>query len=114
MATTTVPQKRVLADASNRRNIPSTPSATNRPRLQPLHSSPASRLNSSQQGPGSKLGSSQPKSAFESDVLEKLSQDISELKQTNSEKDQTWERPPVVDFDPNRDSLTFQQIEAEE
>ncbi|KAI1328828.1 DNA polymerase delta catalytic subunit [Xylariaceae sp. FL0255] len=114
MATTVLPQKRVLADASNRRNIPSTPSSTKRRRLEPLTSSPASRLNSSQPGPGGKLGSSQPKSAFESEVLEKLSQDINELKQTNSEKDQTWERPPVVDFDPNRDSLTIQQIEAEE
>ena len=43
-----------------------------------------------------------------------MSQDISDLKQTNSEKDQVWARPPVVNFDPQRDSLTFQQIEAEE
>ncbi|KAI1503642.1 DNA polymerase delta catalytic subunit [Biscogniauxia marginata] len=109
-----LPQKRVFGDASNRRNIPSTPSSIKRRRLEPLSSSPASRLNSSQQGPGHKLGSSQPKSTFETEVLEKLSQDISNLKQTNSEKDQAWERPPVVDFDPQRDSLTFQQIEAEE
>ncbi|KAI1338971.1 DNA polymerase family B-domain-containing protein [Xylariaceae sp. FL0016] len=114
MATVHLPQKRVLGDAANRRNIPSTPASAKRRRLEPLSSSPATRLNSSQAGPGSKLGSSQPKSAFESEVLEKLSQDISDLKQTNSEKDQTWERPPVVDFDPQRDSLTFQQIEAEE
>ncbi|KAI0533450.1 DNA polymerase delta catalytic subunit [Xylaria digitata] len=115
MATVILPQKRGLGDASNRRNVPSTPSSTTkRRRLEPLTSSPASRLNSSQQGPGLKLGSSQPKSAFESEVLEKLSQDIAELKQTNSEKDQAWERPPVVDFDPDRDNLIFQQIEAEE
>ncbi|RWA14021.1 hypothetical protein EKO27_g1078 [Xylaria grammica] len=114
MATAMLPQKRALGNASNRHNIPSTPSTKKRRRLEPLTSSPASRLNSSQQGPGSKLGSSQPKSAFESEVLEKLSQDIAELKQTNSEKDQAWGRPPVVDFDPRRDSLTFQQIEAEE
>ncbi|KAI0866034.1 DNA polymerase delta catalytic subunit [Xylaria cubensis] len=114
MATAVLPQKRALGDASSRLKVPSTPSTTKRRRLEPLASSPASRLNSSQQGPGPKLGSSQPKSAFESEVLEKLSQDISELKQTNAEKDQAWERPPVVDFDPDRDSLTFQQIEAEE
>lgn len=114
MATAVLPQKRALGDASNRRNITSTPSTTKRRRLEPLTSSPASRLNSSQQGRGPKLGSSQPKSAFESEVLEKLSQDISELKQTNAERDQTWERPPVVDFSPDRDSLVFQQIEAEE
>ncbi|KAI0514384.1 DNA polymerase delta catalytic subunit [Xylaria bambusicola] len=114
MATAVLPQKRGLGDASSRRNIPSTPSSTKRRRLEPLTSSPASRLNSSQQGPASKLGSSQPKSAFESEVLEKLSQDIAELKQANAEKDQTWERPPVVDFNPSRDNLIFQQIEAEE
>ncbi|GAP84155.1 putative DNA polymerase delta catalytic subunit [Rosellinia necatrix] len=114
MATAILPQKRALGEAPNRRNVPSTPSSTKRRRLEPLTSSPASRLNSSQHAPGSKLGSSQPKSAFESEVLEKLSQDISELKQTNTEKDQAWERPPVVDFDPERNSLIFQQIEAEE
>ncbi|KAI0169673.1 DNA polymerase family B-domain-containing protein [Hypoxylon sp. FL1284] len=114
MATKFLPQKRALSDASNRRNIPSTPSAAKKPRLEPLSSSPASRLNSSQQGPGSKLASTQPKSTFESEVLEKLSQDISELKQTNSEKDQSWERPLVVNFSPERDNLIFQQIEAEE
>ncbi|KXJ93306.1 DNA polymerase delta catalytic subunit [Microdochium bolleyi] len=114
MATASLPQKRVLGDASNRRNIPSTPASSKRRKLEPLTSSPASRLNSSQQGPASKLASSQPKSAFESEVLEKLSQDISELKQNNSEKDQSWERPPVVDFQPQRDALIFQQIEAEE
>lgn len=105
----TLPQKRLFGGA----RPPSTPSSKKR-RLEPLSSSPASRLNSSQPAPGSKLGSSQPKSAFESEVLEKLSQDISELKQKNSEKDQSWERPAVVDFEPKRDSLIFQQIEAEE
>ncbi|KAI2784895.1 DNA polymerase family B-domain-containing protein [Daldinia loculata] len=113
MATKFLPQKRTLGDASSRRNFQSNPNAK-KPRLEPLSSSPASRLNSSQQGPGSKLTSTQPKSTFESEVLEKLSQDISELKQSNSERDQAWERPPVVNFDPSRDNLTFQQIEAEE
>ncbi|KAI1391491.1 DNA polymerase family B-domain-containing protein [Hypoxylon trugodes] len=114
MASTILPQKRLLGDASNRRNFPSSQSMVKKRRVEPLSSSPASRLNSSQHGPGSKLASSQPKSTFESEVLEKLSQDISELKQTNSEKDQAWERPPVVDFDPSRDNLIFQQIDAEE
>jgi DNA polymerase delta subunit 1 len=109
-----LPQKRVLGDATNRRNIPSTPSETKKRRLEPLSSSPAAPFRSSQSGPGSKLSSTQPKSTIESEVLEKLSQDISDLKQTNSEKDQAWERPPVVDFHPQHDSLIFQQIEAEE
>lgn len=60
------------------------------------------------------MNSSQPKSAFESEVLEKLSQDISSLKQNNTERDQAWDRPPVVDFVPERDNLCFQSIEAEE
>ena len=114
MTSAVLPQKRILGDATNRRNAPSTPSTSKRRRLEPLASSPASRLNSSQQGPGPRLSSTQTKSTFESEVLEKLSQDISDLKQANSEKDQVWKRPPVVDFDPQRDSLTFQQIEAEE
>ncbi|KAI1486723.1 DNA polymerase delta catalytic subunit [Biscogniauxia mediterranea] len=114
MDASALPQKRVFGDASNR-NAPSTPSAIKRRRVvEPLASSPASRLNSSQKAPGNKLAASQQKSVFETEVLEKLSQDISDLKKTNSEKDQNWERPPVVDFDPQRDSLIFQQIEAEE
>ena len=60
------------------------------------------------------LGSSQPKSQFEEEVLEKLTQDITGLKQQNAEKDQQWARPPLDDFDENRDSLCFQQIESEE
>jgi DNA polymerase delta subunit 1 len=114
MPAATLPQKRVLGDTgSSRRNVPSSPSSKKR-RLEPLSSSPASRINSSQPGPASKFGATQTKSTFESEVLEKLSQDISDLKQSNSEKDQAWERPPVVGFDPNRDNLVFQQIEAEE
>ncbi len=48
------------------------------------------------------------------ETLEKLTQDISGLKQNNSEKDQQWDRPGLGDFDENRDALVFQQIEAEE
>ncbi|KAL8982897.1 MAG: hypothetical protein Q9177_005136 [Variospora cf. flavescens] len=63
---------------------------------------------------GGKLGSSQPKSQFEEEVLEKLTQDISGLKKNNLEKDQQWERPSLNDFDKDHDDLCFQQIEAEE
>ncbi|KAI4149062.1 MAG: hypothetical protein LQ341_001411 [Variospora aurantia] len=63
---------------------------------------------------GGKLGSSQPKSQFEEEVLEKLTQDISGLKKNNLEKDQQWERPSLNDFDEDHDDLCFQQIEAEE
>lgn len=47
-------------------------------------------------------------------MLEKLTQDISGLKQNNSEKDQQWDRPGLGDFDEEKDNLCFQQIEAEE
>ena len=46
--------------------------------------------------------------------MEKLTQDIDDLKQKNSERDQQWARPGLDDFDEKTDSLCFQQIEAEE
>lgn len=111
MPGTILPQKRVLGEASSaRRNIPAAPSSSKKRRLEPP-SSPAIGLNSSQ----NRLASSQPKSAFESEFLEKLSQEISDRKQNNSEKDQAWARPPIAaDFSPKTTSLRFQSIEAEE
>ena len=113
MATAFLPQKRVLGESKTRQNIPSTPASSSKKRkTDSFTSSPAAvRFASSQNG---KLGSSQPKSTFESEVLEKMSQDISTAKQNNTEKDQSWDRPPVEDFVPQRDSLCFQSIEAEE
>lgn len=107
--------KRALADstkahANPKASLPS-PSTAKRRKLD-IGSSPSKRLKLSQNGP--KLGSSQPKSQFEEEVLEKLTQDISGLKQRNSEKDQQWERPGLADFDEGKDALVFQQIEAEE
>ncbi len=63
---------------------------------------------------GGLVGSSQPKSHFESEVLEKLTQDIGTLKKKNAEKDQHWGRPSLDDFNEKTDRLTFQQIDAEE
>lgn len=114
MATVVVPQKRVLGESLTRQNIPSTPASTKKRKTDIFSSSPAQRFMGSQRDPRAKLGSSQPKSAFESEVLEKLSQDISDMKKNNAEKDQAWDRPPVVDFSPERDSLCFQAIETEE
>lgn len=114
MATAVLPQKRVFGEASSaRRNIPSSPSSAKKRKLE-IFSSPTPRFKSSQIGLKGKLDSSQPKSQFESEVLEKLSSDISGLKQNNSEKDQQWDRPSIVDFNAETDSLCFQQIEAEE
>lgn len=113
----TLPQKRVFGEASSaRRNIAASPVSSKKRRIDEIpSSSPANRFRSSQNDGKGRLASSQQKSAFESEVLERMSQDISDLKQNNAEKDQVWNRPPVPsDFDPEKDSLCFQAIEAEE
>ena len=109
------PRKQVLADSTKahvnpKAKLPS-PSTAKRRKVE-IGSSPSKRLKLSQNG--IKTGSSQPKSQFEEEVLEKLTQDISGLKQQNSEKDQQWERPGLQDFDAGKDCLCFQQIDAEE
>ncbi|KAI9773153.1 MAG: DNA-directed DNA polymerase delta [Geoglossum simile] len=105
-------QKRVLGDSTNTsRNVAPSPSAKKR-KLDAVPGA-ASRLQSSQGGQNGKLLSSQPKSQFEEEVLEKLTQDMSNLKERNSEKDQQWSRPNLDDFDA-QGSLCFQQIETEE
>lgn len=43
-----------------------------------------------------------------------MTQDMAGLKKNNSEKDQEWQRPALIDFKPERDNLCFQQIDAEE
>ena len=108
------PQKRALTDSTNTRKVMSPPSAKKR-RLN--GNLPSSNPPSSQHGPNgvrSKFGSSQPKSQFETEVLEKMTQDITYLKRNNAEKDQQWERPGLGDFNPKMDNLCFQQIEIEE
>ena len=113
MATARLPQKRILGESTNtRRNIPSSPASAKKRKLEPF-SSPASRFKSSQNGPKGRMGSSQP-SHFESEVLEKMTQDMAGLKKNNSEKDQEWARPGLGDFNAQTDNLCFQQIEAEE
>jgi DNA polymerase delta subunit 1 len=116
MPAATLPQKRVFGEASSaRRNIVATPISSKKRRLDEPSSSPVVRFGSSQNDGRGKLASSQQKSTFESEVLERMSQDISDLKQNNAEKDQVWDRPPVPhDFQPDKDSLCFQAIEAEE
>lgn len=108
------PQKRVLMDTTNIPNLKSPPSAKKRKLNGVL---PNGSFRSSQNGPNgvkSKLGSSQPKSQFETEVLEKMTQDISDLRHKNAEKDQQWDRPPLGDFSEKTDTLRFQQIEIEE
>lgn len=107
------PQKRVLGDATN--NPHSILKSPNAMKKRKLDTAPSVKVNSSQDGQRRVVGSSQlQKSQFEEEVLEKLTQDISGLKDKNSEKDQQWDRPPLGEFDPAKENICFQQIDAEE
>ena len=106
--------KNVLADTTNshRNRAPASPSAGTKRKHDgapvALTRPPVKRLN------GPQTGSSQPKSQFEEEVLEKLTQHINGLRKNNAERDQQWKRPSLDDFNPDHDSLCFQQVEAEE
>lgn len=108
-----MPQKRVLGDASNNpRGVVTDPSALKKRRIE---NGPAAAMKPPTNGQRRVPGSSQPqKSQFEEEVLEKLTQDINGLKDSNSEKNQQWERPPLGEFDPSTENICFQQIDAEE
>jgi DNA polymerase delta subunit 1 len=108
-------KKRVLTDATNTHNVLKSPPSAKKRKLN--GNGPNVNFSSSQAGPNgfkSRMGSSQPKSQFETEVLEKMTQDITGLKQNNSERDQQWDRPSLDDFRADRDALCFQQIEVEE
>jgi DNA polymerase delta subunit 1 len=107
------PIKTVLGDATKRQNLQPSPQSAKRRKLD-IGSSPAAAFKRGPHGVNGKMGSSQPKSQFEEEVLEKLTQDANGLKAKNSEKDQQWERPGLEDFNEREDSLLFQQIEVEE
>lgn len=105
-----VPTKRGLHDTtSSRQNQQASPQKRRKLEdTKPTFKRPA------QKGPNG-LGSSQPKSQFEEEVLEKLTQDIDALKQNNAEKDQQWARPSLEgSFNEKTDDVTFQSIDAEE
>ena len=108
----TVPSKRVLQDTtSSRKNQQASPSKKVKLDHQ---TTPKFKVPAKNTPNGNHVGSSQPKSKFEEEVLEKLTQDIDALKQKNSEKDQHWARPSLDDFNETTDTLCFQQIDAEE
>lgn len=107
------PQKRVLGDSVN--NSSSILKSPNTLKKRKLDNGPSVQFTPSSQTARRKVGSTQPqKSQFEEEVLEKLTQDIGDLKENNSEKDQQWERPPLGDFDETKENICFQQIDAEE
>lgn len=107
------PAKRVLVETTNTRgNIVASPQSAKKRKLDGV---PVSSFRTPGRGPNSSNpGSSQPKSHFEEEVLEKLTQDINGLKKNNSEKDQEWSRPALANFDEKTHDLCFQQIDAEE
>ncbi|KAJ5166024.1 DNA polymerase delta catalytic subunit [Penicillium capsulatum] len=108
-----MPQKRVLGDATNNARAFPSPNAQKKRKID---NEPGMQLKPPSQGTQRKgFGSSQPqKSQFEEEVLEKLTQDIGDLKENNAEKDQQWERPALGEWDPAAENICFQQIDAEE
>lgn len=61
------------------------------------------------------FNSSQPAPSQFEETLEKMTQDMENLKENNTEKDQQWRRPALPsDFNELTQKLVFQQIEAEE
>ena len=113
-ATVNSPAKRVLTDSTNKRtNIQASPRASKKLKIENV--SPVSKFKAPPKTANLKhTGSSQPKSQFEEEVLDKLTQDINGLKENNSEKDQQWARPSLDSFDEATSTLCFQQIDAEE
>ncbi|KJZ70768.1 hypothetical protein HIM_09852 [Hirsutella minnesotensis 3608] len=103
------PRKRPLAESINRFNVGSSQSPLKKHRLGIFPSRQTSQTSSR-----ANILASQGKSAFESEILEKIGRGISDLKRNNAEKDQEWDRPPVQEIDPDRDNLCFQYIEAED
>lgn len=102
-----MPQKRVLEDVTN-----SSQAAVKSSDAMKKRKVDARELSSQQRR---LFGANRPqKSHFEAEVLEKLSQDINDLKGKNSEKDQQWERPPLEAFDEKTQNMCFQQVDAEE
>lgn len=108
-ATVATPMKRVLTETtSTRRNIAASPQAAKKRKLN------GTPLKAPSKGSNANIvGSSQPKSQFE-ETLEKMGEDMQDLKHANAEKAQPWARPSLDDFDPKTDDLCFQQIDAEE
>ena len=108
-------QKRALAEASDalQNVLPSAAPLSAKRRKLDLNTTLSAGSLKVPGGRSRPQGSNAPKSQFEEEVLEKLTQDMSQLKHKNSERDQQWERPSLANFDAHRDTLLFQQIEAE-
>ena len=111
---TKAPMKRVLGDASStRQNLQASPRSAKKMKLD--GGAPVSGRAPVKIANGPLNASQQQKSRFEEEVLEKISQDIETLKQTNAERDQHWKRPSLPEnFGEMTHGVTMQQIDAEE
>jgi DNA polymerase delta subunit 1 len=106
------PAKRVLAESTSARsNVQASPRSAKKLKVdhavQRNGRPPVKMANDA-------MHSNQVKSQFEEDVLEKMTQDMENLKQNSTEKDQQWSRPALGDWDESIQNLCFQQIEVEE
>jgi DNA polymerase delta subunit 1 len=109
---TRTPAKRALADAtSNGANVQASPRSSKKLKMgedKKLRAPPIKTANGS-------FNSSQPAPSQFEETLEKMTQEIETLKESNTEKDQQWRRPALPnDFNELTQNLIFQQIEAEE
>lgn len=109
---TRTPAKRALAEASNNRaNVLASPRSAKKLKVDNGKGKigpPVKMANTS-------FNSSQPAPSQFEETLEKMTQDMETLKESNTEKDQQWRRPPLPnDFNELTQNLIFQQIEAEE
>lgn len=111
---TKTPAKRVLGDASStRQNMQASPRSAKKLKLDDGASTNGKVPVKIANGPFN--ASQQQKSRFEEEVLEQMSQDIESLKQTNAERDQHWQRPPLAaNFNEMTHGIIMQQIDAEE
>ncbi|KAF2014828.1 hypothetical protein BU24DRAFT_423744 [Aaosphaeria arxii CBS 175.79] len=105
------PVKRVLTESTNARNSIQSPRSAKKLKLDNTTHQNGRPLIKSVNG---SFNSSQPKSKFEEEVLEKLTQSMETLKENSTEKDQQWGRPHLDEVDELAQNICFQQIDAEE
>lgn len=107
---TRTPAKRALAE-SNRTNVQASPRSAKKLKLD----NGKGRIGPPVKNVNGSFNSSQPAPSQFEDTLEKMTQDLETLKESNTEKDQQWRRPPLAeDWNEVAENLVFQQIEAEE
>ncbi|KAL5119589.1 DNA-directed DNA polymerase delta [Pleosporales sp. CAS-2024a] len=106
------PAKRALADAtSNGANVQASPRSPKKVKREDGNKKVAPRVKQV----NASFHSSQPGPSQFEETLERMTQEMETLKESNTENDQQWRRPPLPDdFNELAQKLVFQQIEAEE